>query len=148
MATITKRKTGWAVQVRRKGYTPRCKTFRAKGDAQTWAREQEAEIDRGGLPVCDRSLKSETLMSLLDRYLLEVTPRKQSRETETQRLRKLQRHSICQLPLRELRPAHLSAYEETRARISGITSAIGGLVFPAYLVAGSLAVIAYSVVTR
>lgn len=116
MATITKRKTGWLVQVRRKGYTPRCKTFRTKGEAQTWAREQEAEIDRGGLPPCDRTLKTETLATLLDRYLREITPRKLSCDTETQRLRKLQKHSICLLPIRELRPSHLSAYRDERLK--------------------------------
>jgi integrase len=114
MATITKRKTGWLVQVRRKGYSPRCKTFRTKSEAQTWAREQEGEMDRGGLPRCDRTLKGESLASLLDRYLSEVTPRKLSRDTETQRLRKLQKHAICRLPLRDLRPAHLSAYRDER----------------------------------
>lgn len=41
-----------------------------------------------------------------------------------------------------------SEIEETRARISGITNAIGGLVFPAYMAAVSLAVIAYELVAR
>ena len=114
MATITKRKTGWLVQVRRKGYSPRNKTFRSKGEAQSWAREQEAEMDRGGLPTCDKTLKAQTLGNLLDRYLKEVTPHKRSNETETQRLRKLQRHPMCVLSIKELRPLHLSQYRDER----------------------------------
>lgn len=39
MATITKRKDGWFVQVRRKGYTPRYKTLPTKEAAQVaWRR--------------------------------------------------------------------------------------------------------------
>ena len=114
MATITKRKTGWLVQVRRKGYSARSKAFRTKGEAQTWAHQQEAELDRGGLPPCDRTLKTQTLGTLLDRYLREVTPMKRSNETESQRLRKLQRHSICALSIKELQPLHLSRYRDER----------------------------------
>lgn len=40
-----------------------------------------------------------------------------------------------------------SEIEETRSRISGVTSAVGGLVLPAYIAAISLAVIAFSIVT-
>ncbi|MFC3173466.1 integrase [Novosphingobium bradum] len=114
MATITKRKTGWSVQVRRKGYAPRSRTFRSKSEAEVWARDQEAEIDRGNLPVCDHALKTETLNSLLDRYLLEVTPRKRSKDSESKRLRKLQRHPICALAIRDLKPGHLAEYRNER----------------------------------
>jgi hypothetical protein len=41
MATITKRKTGWNVQVRRKGFASRSKTLSTKSQALAWAREQE-----------------------------------------------------------------------------------------------------------
>lgn len=114
MATITKRKSGWSVQVRRTGYSPRNKTFPTKAAALQWAREQEGAMDRGSLPLCDKALKTETLRSLLERYLAEVTPRKRSHYTETQRLRKLQRHSMCELPVRDLSPRHLSAYRDER----------------------------------
>ena len=79
MATITKRKSGWSVQVRRTGYSPRCRTFQTKGEAQQWAREQEGAMDRGALPTCEKALKSETLGSMLDRYLTEVLVRPQRR---------------------------------------------------------------------
>lgn len=116
MATISKRKTGWIAQVRRKGYSPRTKTFRSKSDAQAWARDLEAEMDRGALPQCDRSLKGESLKTLIDRYLSEVTPKKLSRETESQRLRKLQHHPMCALSILELQPLHLSQYRDERLK--------------------------------
>lgn len=90
MATITKRKNGWSVQVRRKGYAPRSQTFPSKTTALAWAREQEGLIDQGRLPVSTALLKSTSLHSLLDRYRMTITPKKLSAETEDLRLRRLQ----------------------------------------------------------
>jgi hypothetical protein len=104
MATITKRETGWKAQVRRKGYSARTKTFTTKAQAEAWAREQEAQMDRGDLPRSDKALKQTTLHDLLERYLTEVTPRKLSHATETQRLRKLQQHPMCRLAIIDLLP--------------------------------------------
>ncbi|MEV4936025.1 hypothetical protein MRBLMA1_003791 [Sphingobium sp. LMA1-1-1.1] len=49
MATITKRKSGWSVQIRRKGYQPEYRTLPTKAAAEKWARERESEIDKGML---------------------------------------------------------------------------------------------------
>jgi len=49
MATITKRKSGWSVQIRRKGYQPEYRTLPTKAAAEKWVRERESEIDRGML---------------------------------------------------------------------------------------------------
>lgn len=114
MATITKRKTGWGVQIRRKGYSPRFATFPTKAAAETWARQQETLMDRGELPRSEATLKTETLRSLLDRYLQDVTPKKLSKDTEAQRLRKLQTHPMCDLTLADLTPAHIAAYRDER----------------------------------
>jgi hypothetical protein len=46
MASITKRGTGWFVQVRRKGFAPVYKIFSTKSEAQAWARLQESKVDR------------------------------------------------------------------------------------------------------
>lgn len=74
-------------------------------------------MDRGALPTCEKTLKSQTLGGLLERYLAEVTPHKRSHETETQRLRKLQRHPMCGLTLSELQPHHLAAYRDERLQL-------------------------------
>ncbi|UZW55114.1 hypothetical protein NUH86_16835 [Sphingobium sp. JS3065] len=36
MATITKRKSGWSVQIRRKGYQPEYRTLPTKAAAEKW----------------------------------------------------------------------------------------------------------------
>ena len=72
MATITKRKNGWSVQVRRKGYPQQTHTLPSKAEAQAWAREQEGRIDRALAPINLRLLKGTTLRDLLNRYVEEV----------------------------------------------------------------------------
>ena len=47
MASITKYKDGWRAYVRRRGYAPHTKTFSTKVEAQRWARDLEARIDKG-----------------------------------------------------------------------------------------------------
>lgn len=48
MATIRRLRGRWQAQVRRKGLAPRAKSFDAKADAEKWARNLEAELDRCG----------------------------------------------------------------------------------------------------
>jgi integrase len=114
MATITKRKTGWNVQVRRMGYAPRSKTFRTKPEAQAWARKQEALMDAKALPPTDALLKQTTLAQLIDRYRLEVTPKKRGRLAEDCRLRRLIRDPIADLQLASLSPQHLADFRDRR----------------------------------
>lgn len=47
MASITKIGDSWRALIRRKGHKPLCKTFKNKAQAEVWARQREAEIDRG-----------------------------------------------------------------------------------------------------
>lgn len=49
VATISRSGAKWRAQIRRVGRKARSRTFDTKQDAQRWAREQEALIDRGGL---------------------------------------------------------------------------------------------------
>lgn len=118
MATITKRKTGWNVQIRRKGYAPRSATFPTKGAASAWAREHEALMDQGALPVSDALLKKTTLSQLMDRYLRDITPRKRSATTEDLRLRRMQGEPIAAFKLDELKPAHFASYRDNRLKVA------------------------------
>ncbi|AMO99010.1 phage integrase family protein [Collimonas arenae] len=47
MASIVKIGTSWRALIRRKGHKGLCKTFQTKAQAEAWARQREAEIDRG-----------------------------------------------------------------------------------------------------
>ena len=115
MATITKRKTGWSVQIRRKGYAQQTRTMPTKAEAQAWGREQEGRIDRAVPAVNLRLLKGTTLRQIITRYLEEVTPTKDSAATEQFRLNKLLREQpLCNLALADLTPKVFADYRTAR----------------------------------
>ncbi|SEH42656.1 hypothetical protein SAMN05216228_1003329 [Rhizobium tibeticum] len=76
MATIRKLRGRWQAQVRRRGMKPRCKSFDTKLEAEKWARDLEAQVDRFGAAPDTRILESTTLGELLERYQREVSPTK------------------------------------------------------------------------
>jgi integrase len=47
MASLVQRDGRWRALVRRKGYTPQCRTFATKAEATAWARRVEAQMDTG-----------------------------------------------------------------------------------------------------
>lgn len=114
MATITKRKDSWFVQIRRKGFTPRYRSFQSKTEAQTWAREQETKIDARDAPQVTARVLQSPLFELIERYRREVSPSKRSCESELLRLRKMQRHPLCDLALRDVTPSAIASYRDDR----------------------------------
>jgi integrase len=118
VATITKRKNGWSVQIRRKGYPQQTRTLPTKSEAQAWAREQEGRIDRALAPINLRLLKGTTLRCILERYLEDVTPTKDSAYSERVRLKKLLRDQpLCDLALADLTPKVFADYRTARLAI-------------------------------
>lgn len=116
MATITKRATGWSVQVRRRGYAPEYKTLPTKADAQRWARERESMIDRGEQPISRRDLQGLTLGDLIRRYMREVTPKKRSEDTELARLGKMLKAPVSAVVLADLTAGPIASYRDERAK--------------------------------
>ena len=114
MASIRRRGATWQVQVRRRGLRPLTRTFRLKGDAELWARQREAELDRGDLPVDHRALRSIKLAHLLERYRDTVTPRKRGAAQERYKLRVLLAHPIAQRSLERVSAAEVAAYRDER----------------------------------
>ena len=68
MASIRKRGDyQWEARVRRRGYPTQSKTLNTKIEAEAWAREVEAEMDRGVFESRSES-ESTTLGQALDRF--------------------------------------------------------------------------------
>jgi integrase len=115
MATITKRGDSWFAQVRRKGFAPRYKSFKRKGDAQQWAREQEMSVDNGSAATKGQSRA--TIAQLLERYLREVTVHKKGAASERARIGKMQKAPLANLSLQSLTPAAVAAYRDARLQL-------------------------------
>lgn len=114
MATIRKLRGRWQAQVRRRGTKPRCKSFDTKTDAEKWARELEAQVDRFGAAPDTRILESTTLSELLERYKTEVSPTKRGAAQEIQRIDVLKRHDIAFRTLVGLSQQDIASFRDER----------------------------------
>lgn len=74
MATFKVRDSGYIQAViRRKGYPQQSKSFRTKTDAEVWARQAEAEMDRGSFVSASLAQRT-TFSDIVDRFTKEFAP--------------------------------------------------------------------------
>lgn len=117
MATIRKLRGKWQAMVRRKGIAPRAKSFEKKADAERWARELEAEVDRCGWLADTRTAEKTTLADILERYRNEISPTKRSAHSEIIRINAMLRRDICHRTLTMLSSSDLSSYRDERLKV-------------------------------
>lgn len=121
MGTITQRESGaWQVKIRRKGMPSKSQTFGSHEDAVKWDRQQEAELDRGVLGMLDGT---PLLKDLLKKYRQEITPGKKGYDSETWRLKAMERHWIGACAVGKLSSGLLATYRDERLQepVSGST---------------------------
>lgn len=114
MATIRKLRGRWQAQVRRRGMKPRCKSFDTKLEAEKWARDLEAQVDRFGAAPDTRVLESTTLGQLLERYQREVSPLKRGAVQEIQRIDVLRRHELSYRTMIGLSQQDIASFRDER----------------------------------
>ena len=116
MASLRKRGPyQWQAQVRKKGQPAQSKTFETRAAAERWARAIEVEMDNGAF-VSRAEAESTTLKELLERYLVEVTPRKKGAAPESNRLRLFMRHSLAQRVVAGVRGVDIARWRDERLR--------------------------------
>lgn len=114
MATIRKLRGRWQAQVRKRGMKPRCKSFDTKLEAEKWARDLEAQVDRFGAAPDTKILESTTLGQLLERYQIEISPTKRGSVQETQRIDVLRRHDLAYRTLIGLSQQDIASFRDER----------------------------------
>lgn len=124
MATIRRLRGRWQAQVRRKGLAPRAKSFDTKIDAEKWARNLEAELDRSGSLPDTRLAERMTIRELLARYLAEITPHKRSASTEAYRVKALMGRDIAHRTLAMLSSVDVATYRDQRLAVVSPASVI------------------------
>lgn len=123
MATFRNRHGKWQARVQRKGQQPVSKSFQSKEDAQRWARQIEAEIDKGSytnIALAERTL----FKDVIERYVQEVTLKTRSMKEDAYRLRALARHPIANLRMTALTPIKVAEYRDERLGIVAPCSVI------------------------
>ena len=136
MATINARKgpdendkmvvIGYQAIVRKKGHPSQTRTFRAKRDAERWARQIESEMERGVFVQRTESEQT-TLNELLDRYSREVLPKLKGGYREQSRIKSLQ-NSLGAYSLAVLNSTMIAKYRDKR--LSTISEKTGRLLGP------------------
>ena len=112
MATIKKYGKLWRVQIRRRGLPPKYKAFDNRPDADAWARQVEAEIDRGAY-VSRVEAERTPVSELIDRYEREITPTKRCARAEGYCL-KILRAEFGGMYVAQLRPQDVAAFRDKR----------------------------------
>ena len=107
MATIRKMKGKWQVLIRKKYAKHITKSFVYRHDAEKYAREKEAEIDKG-LTVNYEEAARTTLGELLERYRIEITSKKKSPHSEDCKIKYLIRQDIGHVALLRITPLRIS----------------------------------------
>ena len=117
MATIRRRGDKWQAQVRRNGLRGCSRTFHLRKDALAWARQVELQMDKVGLHIDTKILKTITLAQLVKRYRDTISIRKRGYEVERIVLTAFLRHQICRKHLSNLTAEDFAAYRDERLRI-------------------------------
>ncbi len=115
MAAHQKRSGSWRAIVKRKRYGQQTRTFDTKADAEVWARNIEAQIDRGAF-VSRAEAESTTLREALERYRRDVTPTKRGATIERFRLDRWANHPLARRSLASVRGKDIADYISERAR--------------------------------
>ena len=104
---MEKRSGKWRVLIRRKFTKTISKTFVTKEDADKYALEIEAQIDKGFLVSYEEAQKTK-MGELLERYRLEITSKKKSNETEDYKIKYLQTLPIADSYLISITPTKIA----------------------------------------
>lgn len=122
MATYTQRKSGWYVQVRRKGHNTIGRTFNTKSDAERWALLIESGMGVGTY-VDNREALSTTLKECLGRYASEIVPLKKGADREMYRVNLWKRDKLACKGIGTIKQTDIANWRDTRiaSGISGST---------------------------
>ena len=116
MATITKRKHGYCVQIRRKGFAPISRTFPSHAEAVAWASQEDARRTSSRSVGTLGDLKRTTLKDILERYLREVSTKNRGHEIECYQLAKVMRAPLAEMSLEKLSTSAIAMYRDERLK--------------------------------
>ncbi|MCV3766180.1 tyrosine-type recombinase/integrase [Rhizobium sp. TRM95796] len=134
MASIRKLRGRWQAQVRRRGTKPRCKSFDTRQEAERWARELEAQVDKFGAAPDTRILESTTFGALMERYQREVTPLKRSSTQESQRITVLRRHELAYRTMIGLSQQDIASFRDERLKSVAASTVVRDLAILSHII--------------
>jgi len=112
MATIRKRLGKWEVRIRRSSNQSISRTFLEKGNADKWAREYEAKLEKGLYEDLSHA-NSITLKELLQQYRDDVSSTKRGYKEEKYKINKLCKDQIASFKLAKITPLKLRKFQDS-----------------------------------
>ena len=113
MATFRKRGDKWQARVQRSGRTSLAKSFNNKADAVKWARHVESQLDLG---ILAPKQAMPTLMSMVERYVEEVTPTKKGASQERYRAAQIKKTNLADMRIDQIDGSTVAAYRDQRLK--------------------------------
>jgi integrase len=113
MASVRKHGDKWQARVQRKGQPSLAKSFNNKADALKWARSVESQLDLGVLAPKQIMPR---LMTLVDRYVEEVTPLKKGESQERYRANQFRKTKLADMALDKITGEVVSQYRDARLK--------------------------------
>jgi len=111
MATFRKRNDKWQARVQRSGQTSLAKSFNTKADAIKWSRNVESQLDLGTLAPKQTMPR---LRSMLERYVVEVTPTKKGESQERYRAAQMMKTKLADLFMDKITGEVVAKYRDQR----------------------------------
>ena len=112
MSSIRKRGETYQAQVRLSGGRASSATFKTRAKAQVWVREQSFTLSQMPKNRDERT----TLSDIIERFIRDVIPLRQSGDIEAFRLSMIGRHPIASKRLVEINNSDLCSYRDQRLR--------------------------------
>lgn len=122
MASFQQKKSGWFVQVRRKGHASISRTFNTKAEGERWALQIEASMGVGTY-VDNRETLTTSLSECFDRYATEIVPLKKGAKRDLVRVKFWQREPLAKKSIGTIKQSDVAAWRDARiaSGLSGST---------------------------
>lgn len=116
MASFYKRGTyQWEARVRRRGYPDQSRTFESKVEAQMWALQVEAEMQRGSFVVRNEAGQT-TMRTLIERFVHEVSPTHKGHVKEAARMLNTAKWKVWETFVGNLKPTDFAEWRDQRMK--------------------------------
>ncbi len=113
MASVRKHGDKWQARVQRKGQSSLAKSFNNKADALKWARSVESQVDLGVLAPKQTMPR---LMSVVGRYVEEVTPLKKGESQERYRANQFRKTKLADMSIDKITGEVVAQYRDARLK--------------------------------
>ncbi len=114
MASVRKHGDKWQARVQRKGQSSLAKSFNNKADAVKWARNVETQLDLGTLT---QKQTMPRLMSMVERYVEEVTPLKKGKSQEGYRANQFRKTKLADMQIDKITGEVVAQYRDARLKV-------------------------------